>query len=89
MFVNGIAFLVTISQHIKFWTAEILKNQKVSTLIVAIKDVLDTFKIKGITVHTVIGDGHLASLKMVWLMLGWFWMWLQEINMSWTLRDIS
>ena len=63
MFVNGIAFLVTISRHIKFGMAEMLKNQKSSTIFVALKHVLDTFKTKGFTVHTVLGDGQFASLQ--------------------------
>jgi hypothetical protein len=36
IFVNGIAFSVTISRHIKFGTAEMLINQKLSTIIVAL-----------------------------------------------------
>ena len=63
MFVNGIAFLVTISRHIKFGTAEMLKNQKSSTIFVALKHVLDTYKTNGFAVHTVLGDGQFASLQ--------------------------
>jgi len=61
MFVNGIAFLVTISRHIKIWNYCNAKNQKVNTTIRALKPVLDTYKTKGFMVHTVLGDGQYAA----------------------------
>lgn len=48
--------MVTISRQIKFGTAEMQKNHKLSTISVALKNVLETYKIKGFTIHTVIGD---------------------------------
>jgi len=40
-----------------------LKNQKVSTIIVALKHFLNTYKTNGFTVHTVLGYGQFASLQ--------------------------
>jgi len=45
MFMKESQFLVT-SRHIKFETVDMLKNQKVSTIILALKHVLDTYKAK-------------------------------------------
>jgi len=40
-----------------------LNNQKVSTIVVALKHVLDTYITKDFTVHTVLGDGQFSSLQ--------------------------
>lgn len=79
MFVNGIACWVTIFRNIKFGTAEMINNQEVSTMNVTIKHVLYTYK-KVFTVHTVLVDGQFASPQMVWLMLGSFWIWPQDMK---------
>ena len=55
--------MVTKSRHIKFGTAEMLENQKVSTIIMPLKHVLDTYKTRGFTIHTVLGDGQFSSLQ--------------------------
>ena len=39
MFVNKIAFLMTVSQYIKFGTAEMMKNQQNKAILAAIKHV--------------------------------------------------
>ena len=61
MLMNRIEFLVTTSRHIKFGTAEMIKNQKVITIV--LKQVLVASNIKCLTVHTLLGDGRFTSLK--------------------------
>jgi hypothetical protein len=47
MFVNKIAFLLTISRGIKFGTAEILKDRKHLTIMSAIKHVVALYSKRG------------------------------------------
>ncbi len=63
MFVNKIPFFMTISRNIKFGTAEMILNQKNSTLIAAIKQVKQIYMRRGFIIHTILLDGQFESLR--------------------------
>ena len=59
MFVNNLPFLMTISRHIKFSTAELLPNQKTDGIFKAIKRVHQlVFSKRGFTVNSLLMDGQ-------------------------------
>jgi hypothetical protein len=58
MFVNKIPFLVTISRHIKFGTAEVLENQQLKTILGAIKRVKSLYSKHGFVLRTILMDGQ-------------------------------
>ena len=43
MYINGIPFVVTTSRHIHFCTAELIKNEKSTTIATAIKQVIQVY----------------------------------------------
>ena len=58
MYVNGIPFVVTMSRHIHFCTAELIKNEKSATIATAIKQVLQIYHRRGFKVNFLLGDGQ-------------------------------
>jgi len=72
MLVNGIAFLVFISRHIKFAAAEMLKNQNVSTKTRAYEMFLAPTKQMASEYTLCLVMVNLPCYKLVWLMSGWF-----------------
>ena len=63
MFVNKIAFFVTISRNIKFGTVEMLLNQQNKMILAAIKQVIKIYKKRGFVVSTLLMDGQFDSLR--------------------------
>ena len=62
MFVNNIAFFMTISRYIKFGTAEMMKNQQNKTFLVAINHVKSIYIKRGFQISVVLLDGQFESL---------------------------
>jgi len=62
MYVNGIAFAVSISRAIKFGTAEAIANRKAETLLTSIKRIQMTYAKRGFRVMTVAGDNEFSML---------------------------
>jgi len=65
MFLSGIPFLVTISRDIHFGTAVALPNQSKKSITKALTNVINNYKVRGFTVHTILGDGQLECLENV------------------------
>jgi len=63
MFVNKIAFFMTISRHIKFGTAEMILDQKNKTILTAIKQVKSMYMRRGFIIQTLLMDGQFESLR--------------------------
>ena len=51
MYINGIPFVVTTSHHIHFCTAELIKNEKSTTIATAIKQVIQIYHRRGFKVQ--------------------------------------
>jgi hypothetical protein len=63
MFINNIPFFTSISQHIKFGTAERLINQQASNLMKAIKGICNLYALRGFTIILVLGDNDFETLR--------------------------
>ena len=63
MFVNRIPFLVSISRHLKFGTAEMLANQQEATLLKAIRQIRSVYQRRGFTVRTCLMDNQFNVLR--------------------------
>jgi len=63
IFVIKIPYLVIISQHIKFITMEMIKNQKQATLILALKQIISTNQKGGFKVKDVIADNQFECVQ--------------------------
>jgi hypothetical protein len=63
MYLNKMAFFVTISRDLLFGTTEVIKNLKNETLIKAIRNVLNTYQERGFKVSHFLMDGQFDSLR--------------------------
>jgi hypothetical protein len=63
MFVNKIPFFMTISWHVKFGTAEMLKNQQNKTILATIKQVKSVYLKRGFQVTHMLMDGQFELLR--------------------------
>ena len=63
MFINGIAFLVTVSRHIKFGTIEAIISRKRAHLLAAIKSVAQVYQHAGFKVTMALMDGEFEMLR--------------------------
>jgi len=62
-FVNKIPFFATVSNHIKFTTAEFLKDRKIKTILVAISHVTALYASRGFRITTLMMDGEFAPIR--------------------------
>ena len=63
MFVNRIAFIVTISRCIKFTTCEMIKDLKSQTICTAIKHVINIYRARGFEVSYIMMDCQFDPLR--------------------------
>ena len=63
MYINGIPFVVTTSRHIHFCTAELIKNEKSTTIAKAIKQVIQIYHRRGFKVQFLLGDGQFEHIR--------------------------
>jgi hypothetical protein len=63
MFVNKVAFLVTISRHLQFGTADRLPSQKDVDVVHALKEVVSLYKARGFRVDVFLADGEFEPLR--------------------------
>jgi hypothetical protein len=63
MYVNQIPFLMTVSRHIKFGTAEMLKSKSDASLLDAIKHVKKAYATRGFKLTYILADRQFKSLR--------------------------
>jgi hypothetical protein len=63
MFINNIPFFTSISQQIKFVTAERLINPQASNLIMAIKGICNVYALRGFSITLELGDNEFETLQ--------------------------
>ena len=61
MYINRIPFIVT-SRHIHFCRAELIKNEKSTTIATAIKQVIQIYHRRGFKVQLLLGDGQFEHI---------------------------
>jgi hypothetical protein len=63
MFVNQVPFFVTIAQHVKFGTVEMLQSQHARVIMIAIKQVSKIYRRRGFWVTNMSMDGQFESIR--------------------------
>jgi hypothetical protein len=63
MFENKIPFFMSISRHIKFGTAEMIKSQKAPTLLAGIKQIKCAYLKRGFNITHILLDGQFEPLR--------------------------
>ena len=63
MFVNKVAFFITISRDLKFGTVESLTNRKVLTIRDCLKKVVTLYQSRGFTVGSIMADSEFEALR--------------------------
>ena len=58
MYINEIPFMMMTSQAIHFGTAELIKNEKISTIMIALKQVIKAYKARGFKICYILADGQ-------------------------------
>ena len=58
MYINEIPFVMMTSRAIYFGTAELIKNEKISTIMIALKQVIDTYKARNFHIRHILADGQ-------------------------------
>jgi hypothetical protein len=70
MYVNKIAFFVTISRDIRFATSEMIPDAQVNTIMKVIKHVLNVYKTRNFKVTHILADGQFEHLSNEIAILG-------------------
>jgi hypothetical protein len=65
MFVNKIAFFMSISRNIKFGTGEKIENRKSKSLMIGIKSIKSLYMKRGFQLHTLIMDNGLNTFRVI------------------------
>jgi len=63
MYINGIPFVMTTSRAIHFGTAELIKNEKISTIMIAIKQVIEAYEARGFQICYILADGQFEHAR--------------------------
>ena len=63
MFVNKVPYLMSTSRHIRFVTAEMIKNVKRETLMTALKQIVNAYKNGGLSVTVVLADNQFECTR--------------------------
>jgi hypothetical protein len=63
MFVNKVAFLVTVSRDVQFGTADWLASRRETDVLRALKEVVDLYKVRGFHVDTFLADGEFEPMR--------------------------
>jgi hypothetical protein len=63
MFVNKIAFFMTVSRSLKFGTVKMIQNRKSKSLLTAIENVKSLYTKRGIRFHTMLMDNEFENLR--------------------------
>ena len=63
MYINGIPFVMTTSRAIHFGTAELIKNEKISTIMITIKQVIEAYEARGFRIRYILADGQFEHAR--------------------------
>ena len=63
MYINEIPFIMTTSRAIHFGTAELIKNEKISTIMIAIKQVIEAYEARGFRIRHILADGQFEHAR--------------------------
>jgi len=63
MYINDIPFVMTTSRAIHFGTAELIKNEKISTIMIAIKQLIEAYEARGFRIRHILADGQFEHAR--------------------------
>jgi len=63
MYMNEVPFVITMTCNIHFFTAELIKNERVATIASSIKQVILMYQRRGFTIKHIHGDGQFEHIK--------------------------
>jgi len=63
MYINKIPFVMTMSRAIHFGTAELIKNEKISAIMIAPKQVTEAYKARGFQIRQILVDGQFEHAR--------------------------
>jgi len=63
MYINEIPFMMTTSRAIHFGMAELIKNEKISTIMIALKQVIEAYKARGFHIRHILVDGQFEHAR--------------------------
>ena len=89
MYINEIPFVMTMSRAIHFGTAELMKNEKISTIMIALKQLIEAYKARGFQIRHILADGQLNTPKNTWKKWVLYSTSPAMMNMSQKLKDSS
>ena len=63
MFINKVAFLITISRNLKFGTVEAISNCQITTIVAKLKSVCQIYHHRGFRVTVILGDPEFEPIR--------------------------
>jgi len=63
MFINGIPFMMTTSRAKHSGTAEMIKNEKITTIMMSLKQIINTYHRRGFKIRHVQAVGQFVSTR--------------------------
>ena len=63
MFINRVAFLITISHNLKFGTVEAISNRQITTIVAKLKSVCQIYHHRGFRVTVILGDPEFEQIQ--------------------------
>ena len=63
MYINKIPFVMTTSWALHFGTAELIKNEKISTIMIALTQVIEAYKARGFHIRHILADGQFEHAR--------------------------
>ena len=63
MEINKIPFVITVSRHIHFGTAELIRNKSKTTIMSSIRQVVRAYHARGFKVHNILGDSGFECVR--------------------------
>ena len=63
MAINKIPFVITVSRHIHFGTAKLIRNKSKTTIMTSIRQVVRAYDARGFKVRNILGDGRFECFR--------------------------
>jgi len=89
MYINEIPFVMMTSRAKHFGTAELIKNEKISTIMIALKQVIEAYKARGFQIGHIIADGQCEHAQKHIEQVGIMLKSPVRMNMSQKSKDLS
>jgi len=89
MYINEIPFVMITSRAIHFGTEELIKNEKISTIMIALKQVIEAYEARGFQIGHILADGQCEHAQKYIEQVGIMLKSPVRMNMSQKSKDLS